>query len=72
MRILFLLFGVGPKLVSHTETKTQPKVLENRRVREYLEIRRKKKRKVRRKLSNEEFHDLYLSSTSFQCSYQGG
>jgi len=44
MRIILLLFGMGPKLVTHTETKIQPKVLENRVAREYLEIRRRKER----------------------------
>ena len=33
---------MGPKLVSHTETRIQPKVPENRVVREYFEIRRVK------------------------------
>jgi hypothetical protein len=33
---------MGPKLVSHTETRIQPKVPENRVVREYFEIRRGK------------------------------
>jgi hypothetical protein len=45
MRIFLLLFGMGPKRVSHTETRTDPMVLENRVVREYLDIRREKKRK---------------------------
>jgi len=36
------LFGMGPKLVSHTETRIQPKVTENRVVIEYFEIRRGK------------------------------
>jgi hypothetical protein len=45
MKILLPLFGMGPKRVSHTETRTQPKVLENRVVREYMEIRREKKKK---------------------------
>jgi len=49
-----------PKLVPHTETRIQPKVLENCVVREYLESRRKKERKVGRLLSNEECHDFYL------------
>jgi hypothetical protein len=59
-RITLFLFVVGPKLVSHTETRIQPKVLEKRVVREYLEIRREKDREVLRILSNEECHDLYL------------
>jgi hypothetical protein len=37
---------MGPKLVCHTETKIQPKVPENRVVREYLKIRRGKEDKV--------------------------
>jgi len=44
MRIILLLFGMGPKLVTHTETRIQPKVLENRVAREYLVIRREKER----------------------------
>jgi hypothetical protein len=46
MRILLLLFGMGPKLVSHTETRTKPKVIEKRVLRGYLEIRREKKENV--------------------------
>ena len=39
---------MGPKLVTHTETKIQPKVRENRVAREYLEIRRRKERGMSR------------------------
>ena len=35
---------MGPKLVTHTETRIEPKVLENRVARDYMEIRRKKER----------------------------
>jgi hypothetical protein len=35
---------MGPKLVTHTETRIQPKVLEDRVAREYLVIRREKER----------------------------
>jgi hypothetical protein len=45
VRILLLLFEMGPKRVSNTEKRTQTIVLDNRIVREYLEIRRDKKRK---------------------------
>jgi hypothetical protein len=44
MRITLLLFGTGPKLVTHTETRIQPKVPENRVAREYLKIRREQER----------------------------
>jgi len=43
IRIILLLFGMGPRLVSHTETRIQPEVPENRVVREYFEIRTGKK-----------------------------
>jgi hypothetical protein len=36
----------GSKLFPYTETRIQPKVLENRVVREYLEIKMRKKDKV--------------------------
>ena len=35
---------MGPKLVTHTETRIEPKVLENRVARDCMEIRRKKER----------------------------
>jgi hypothetical protein len=44
MRIILLLFGICPKLVTHTEIRIEPKVLENRVAREYLGIRRRKER----------------------------
>jgi hypothetical protein len=44
MRILLLLFGMGPKLVSHTETRTQHKVPEKRVVRKSLEIKEGKEK----------------------------
>jgi hypothetical protein len=44
MRIILLLFGMGPKLVTHTETRIQTKVLENRVAREYFDIRKEKER----------------------------
>jgi hypothetical protein len=43
-KISIALFGKDPKLVTHTETRIQPKVLENRVAREYLEIMREKER----------------------------
>jgi hypothetical protein len=42
MRIILFFFGMGPKPVSHTETSTGLRVLENRVMREYMEIRSKK------------------------------
>jgi hypothetical protein len=44
MRIIWLLFGMGHKLVINTETRIQSKVLENRVAKEYLEIKREKER----------------------------
>jgi hypothetical protein len=35
---------MGPKLVTHTEIRIEPKVLGNRVEREYLEIKREKER----------------------------
>jgi len=51
------LFGMGPKLVTHTETKIQPKVRENRVAREYLEIRRRKERGMSRFVFVSQHHD---------------
>jgi hypothetical protein len=42
MRLILLLFGKGPKLVSQTEEEKRLRMFENHAVREYLEIRRKK------------------------------
>jgi hypothetical protein len=50
-----------PKLVTHTETRIQTKVLENRVARDYLDNRKEKERYGGRILSNEECHNLYLS-----------
>jgi len=44
MRIVLSLFSMGPKLVTHTETRIQPKVMEHCVAREYLEIGREKER----------------------------
>ena len=35
---------MGPKLVTHTEIRIEPKVLENRVARDYLVIRRENER----------------------------
>ena len=35
---------MGPKLVTHTETRIQPKLLDKRVAKEYLEMRREKER----------------------------
>jgi len=44
MRIILLLFGMCPKLVTHTETRIEPKVLDKRVARDYLLSRREKER----------------------------
>ena len=72
MRILLFFFGTGPKLVTHTETRLQPKVLENRVVKEYLEIRRKKEDKVGEYSEMKNVTICICLPTSLQCSYEEG